>query len=76
MESDTRTLHSALTVNEMMRRHPSTMAVFNRFGIDTCCGGGALVADAAELNGVALATLLDALATAIGDSFGDDDEAA
>jgi len=26
------------TVDEIIRRHPAAMAVFNRFGIDTCCG--------------------------------------
>jgi hypothetical protein len=36
----------AWTVNEVVRRHPATVAVFNAFGLDACCGAdlGALVA--------------------------------
>jgi hypothetical protein len=38
----------AWTVNETMARYPVTMAVFNRFGIDTCCGSGSLIREAAH----------------------------
>ena len=27
------------TVNDIIARHPSTVSVFNSFGIDSCCGG-------------------------------------
>jgi iron-sulfur cluster repair protein YtfE (RIC family) len=30
----------ASTVNEIVAQYPETMPVFNRFGIDSCCGGG------------------------------------
>lgn len=41
-------LHCDLTVNEVIAEWPATAAVFNRFGIDTCCGGGMKVGEAAH----------------------------
>lgn len=40
-----------LTVNEFVRRWPETVEVFNRFGIDACCGGAVPVAEAAVRDG-------------------------
>lgn len=40
------------TVNELMTEHPATIAVFNRFGIDMCCGGGVSVDDAVRRDGL------------------------
>lgn len=45
-------LDCTLTVNEVARRHPAALAVFSRFGIDTCCGGALAVADAAREHGI------------------------
>lgn len=53
------------TVNETIARHPATMAVFNRFGIDTCCGSGVSVSDAAHRDEIELGVLLDALRQAV-----------
>lgn len=39
------------TVNEIIRAHPATVEVFNRFGIDSCCGGAVSVVDAATRDG-------------------------
>ena len=55
-----------VTVNEMMSRHPGTIAVFNRFGMDTCCGSGVPIADAAHRDGVDLEQLTRALQEAAG----------
>lgn len=49
------------TVNEIIRRHPATVGVFNDFGIDACCGGAATLRDAAARDGADLQPLLDAL---------------
>lgn len=54
-----------LTVNELMARHPETVAVFNQFGMDTCCGSGVVITDAAHRDGVNLEQLLEALAAAM-----------
>ena len=52
------------TVNETLRHLPEAAAVFNRFGIDTCCGGGLTLEQAARSAGVSTETLLAELAPA------------
>ena len=49
------------TVNELVARYPATIAVFNRFGIDSCCGGGVPIADAGRRDGADVDALLAAL---------------
>ena len=36
------TIHidAAMTINEIVLRHPNAIPVFNSFGFDTCGGGG------------------------------------
>ena len=51
------------TVNEILVQHPATVAVFNTFGIDACCGGDATIEHAAQRDGADL----DALTVALGD---------
>ena len=53
------------TVNELVTRYPATIDVFNRFGIDSCCGGGVPIADAARRDGVDFDALLAALRAAV-----------
>jgi iron-sulfur cluster repair protein YtfE (RIC family) len=52
-------------VNAVLTIFPSTIPVFNRFGLDTCCGGALSVADAARAADVDAETLCSALADAI-----------
>lgn len=49
-----------MTVNEAIRRFPTTVAVFNDFGIDACCGGAVTIAEAADRDGVDLDMLVEA----------------
>ncbi|HEX6597802.1 MAG TPA: DUF542 domain-containing protein [Gemmatimonadaceae bacterium] len=58
-------IDTSVAVNEMVARHPETMPVFNRFGLDTCCGGGAPIAEAARRDGVDLDGLVKALGEAL-----------
>ncbi len=53
------------TVDALMASHPATMAVFNAFGVDTCCGAHRTVRDAAAADGVDTAALAAALRQAI-----------
>lgn len=46
--ADTLQLDRTLTINEIVALHPETISVFNRFGMDTCCGGGVTVDEAAR----------------------------
>lgn len=50
-----------MTVDELMARHPQTMAVFNAFGIDSCCGAHSTVSEACRRDGVEEAPLVTAL---------------
>jgi regulator of cell morphogenesis and NO signaling len=58
-------LDCSLTVNAVRARHPSTLEVFNRYGLDTCCGGRLSVSDAAHAAGVDAKALCAALTDAI-----------
>ena len=54
----------ASTVNDVLRDYPATASVFNFFGIDTCCGGGATVSQAAETEGINAGAVVAALRNA------------
>lgn len=59
-----RAIDPNLTLNEVVRRYPAALGVFNARGLDTCCGGGLPVAEAARRHGLDLEELLAALAQA------------
>ena len=63
--SDVIQLDQSLTINEIVARYPETIAVFNRFGMDTCCGGGVPVEEAARRDGLDLDQILAALRDAM-----------
>jgi len=48
-----------MTVNEVIRRIPASVALFSRYGIDACCGGSLTVEEAARRHGVDPDELLD-----------------
>ena len=50
-----------LTINEVLLKYPSAVAVLNAYGIDTCCGGGNSLAEAAACDGIDLDEILGAL---------------
>lgn len=54
-----------MTINEIVARYPATIPVFNRFGMDTCCGGGVSVYDAAQRDGIDVEAVLAALREAV-----------
>ncbi|MBI4667484.1 MAG: DUF542 domain-containing protein [Nitrospinae bacterium] len=54
-----------MTINDVVNRYPETMKVFNRYKVDSCCGGAQSIKNAAELNGVNLSKLLDDLTAAV-----------
>jgi iron-sulfur cluster repair protein YtfE (RIC family) len=41
----------AMSVNEILRFHPEAVELFNRYGIDACCGGAAPPREAAVRDG-------------------------
>jgi regulator of cell morphogenesis and NO signaling len=54
-------IDSNLTINTVVQRYPAALGVFNARGLDTCCGGGLPVAEAARRHGLDLPELLAAL---------------
>ena len=61
----TRVIDTAATVNEILEHHPATVSVFNRLGIDACCGGNASLDEAARRDGADVDALIAALETII-----------
>jgi iron-sulfur cluster repair protein YtfE (RIC family) len=58
-------------VNQVLLEHPATVAVFNAFGIDACCGGDVSIEEAARRDGAdasALLTALDAIIASAAES--------
>ena len=49
------------TVRDLVGRYPQTRPVFERHGIDYCCGGGKCLAETAVERGLELPTLISAL---------------
>lgn len=58
-------LDCSLSVNAVLARYPSTVHVFNRFGLDTCCGGVLRVDEAARAHGIDRGALCGALKEAL-----------
>jgi hypothetical protein len=58
------------TVEAIGRRSPRALAVLRGFGIETCCGGGLTLAQAAASAGVPVETVLRALGGADGGTPG------
>ena len=58
--------HVTQTVREIALERPHSIRVFERFGIDYCCGGKKPLADACVDKGVAVDEVLAALEAAAG----------
>lgn len=52
MANTQRELDCTATVHDLIQRHPITLAVFQRYGVDTCCGSGVSVEEAARRDGL------------------------
>ncbi len=55
------TVMTARTVREIVVENPSATRIFERFGIDYCCGGSQLFEQACERSGVSVDEVLDSL---------------
>ena len=60
MQNET-AIDPAASVNDVISRYPATIHVFNKFGLDSCCGGAAPIVDAARRDGADLDALLEEL---------------
>lgn len=52
------------TINETVARFPATLTVFDAAGLDSCCGGGHEIKEAARRHGLDLEPLLNGLRAA------------
>ncbi len=52
---------SEMSLNEVIRKYPSTIGVFNRFNVDSCCGGARSLEMVAREDKVDLQDLINAL---------------
>ena len=50
-----------MTINDVIKKYPQTIAVFNKFRVDSCCGGGQAIEKTAMADGVDIEGLLQAL---------------
>jgi iron-sulfur cluster repair protein YtfE (RIC family) len=64
--SATQAVQSTWSVNETLQLYPAATAVFNKFGIDACCGGAASISEAAIRDGANPDELLSTLNSVIG----------
>jgi iron-sulfur cluster repair protein YtfE (RIC family) len=56
-------IKSSWTVNETIQRLPESLPILNSLGLDTCCGGGKTLSEAARSHGIDEAALLASLET-------------
>jgi regulator of cell morphogenesis and NO signaling len=63
-------LECTATVYDLIRSHPATRAVFERHGVDTCCGSRVSVEEAAQRDGLDPAQLCAELRAVAGKGGG------
>ncbi|HEX7091336.1 MAG TPA: DUF542 domain-containing protein [Longimicrobiales bacterium] len=65
-ETETR-ISPTMTVNTAILLHPRTVAVFDRYGIDSCCGGALPIEEVAKRHSLDLDALMAELREAVGE---------
>lgn len=59
------TVTKDMIINDIIKRYPETIAVFNAHRVDSCCGGGVSIEKTATRDGVNVESLIKALNSAI-----------
>lgn len=54
-------INKEMTVNQVLKLYPKSVATLNKFNIDTCCGGAKTLGQAAKDDKADLEILLQAL---------------
>lgn len=55
------TITGTMVINDVIKKYPQTMKIFNDYKVDSCCGGGASIETTAKKDGVDVERLLKAL---------------
>lgn len=55
------TITRNMVINEVIKKYPKTIRVFNDYKVDSCCGGGASIETTAKRDGVDVEALIRAL---------------
>ena len=55
------TITGSMVINDVIRKYPQTIKIFNDYRVDSCCGGGASIETTAKRDGVDVEGLLKAL---------------
>ena len=55
------TISGDMVINEVIKKYPATIKVFNDYRVDSCCGGGAPIEVTARRDGVDVDGLVHAL---------------
>jgi regulator of cell morphogenesis and NO signaling len=61
------TITGSMVINDVIKKYPQTIRVFNDYKVDSCCGGGAPIETTAKRDGVDVEGLLKALNDAAGE---------
>ncbi len=59
------TITKDMTINDVVKKHPESLRVFNDFKVDSCCGGAESIATTAAVSNVNIPELMEALNKAI-----------
>ena len=59
------TITRDMVINDVIKKHPQTIKVFNEYKVDSCCGGGAPIETTAKRDGIDVETLVNALNVAV-----------
>ena len=54
-----------MVINDVIKKYPQTIKVFNEYKVDSCCGGGAPIESTAKRDGVDVEQLIRALNRAV-----------
>jgi iron-sulfur cluster repair protein YtfE (RIC family) len=67
LDTTHRIIDAAESLNAIVAHYPRALAVLQRFGLDTCCGGALPLRTAAEHHNLNLDELLAMLRAAVGE---------
>jgi regulator of cell morphogenesis and NO signaling len=59
------TITRGMVINDVIKKNPETIKVFNDYKVDSCCGGGAPIETTAKRDGVDVEALVNALNAAV-----------